>query len=98
MITDDLVLVSKSDLVTMINDAVVNALGGSRRVDPIRETGEPKYLKGYKELAAYLKVSKTTALKWKQAGYIPFSQKGALLLFDRKKVDEALINKQFKTK
>ncbi len=58
-----------------------------------RETGDPKFIKGINGLAEYLGVSKSKAQKLKNGNVIPYVQDGRLILFDPRKVDEALKRK-----
>ncbi len=60
-----------------------------RTVEPEKDN-EGFEIKGIHALADFLKVSSTTAQKLKNSGKIPFSQFGKIVLFDSKKVLEAM--------
>lgn len=51
-----------------------------------------KPIKGMQELATFLGVSISTAMKLKKSGIIPFFQSCRLVLFDPAKVREAMAN------
>ncbi len=58
-----------------------------------KESGEQKFIRGINGLAEYLGVSKSKAQKLKNGNAIPYVQDGRLILFDPRKVDEALKRK-----
>lgn len=58
-----------------------------------KESGEQKFIRGINGLAEYLGVSKSKAQKLKNGNAVPYVQDGRLILFDPRKVDEALKRK-----
>lgn len=58
-----------------------------------KENNNLKFIRGINGLAEYLGISKSKAQKLKNENAIPFVQDGRMILFDPRKVDEALIKK-----
>lgn len=58
-----------------------------------KENNNLKFIRGINGLAEYLGISKSKAQKLKNENAIPFVQDGRIILFDPRKVDEALIKK-----
>ena len=56
-----------------------------------KENNNLKFIRGINGLAEYLGISRSKAQKLKNENAIPFVQDGRMILFDSRKVDEALI-------
>lgn len=82
---------SKEELSEMISKAV------RKEMPSFIQKSEPKpFIKGIHELAKFLRVSPAKAQKLKNEGVIPFWQDGRTVLFNPKKVIEAM--EQFNNK
>lgn len=81
--------ITKDELIEIINQAVRAALNSSENEE------SPKILiKGIHELAAFLNISPSRAQKLKNEKIIPFWQDGRLVIFDSRKVLEAMREQQ----
>ena len=58
-----------------------------------KENNNLKFIRGINGLAEYLGISRSKAQKLKNENAIPFVQDGRMILFDSRKVDEALTKK-----
>lgn len=58
-----------------------------------KENNNLKFIRGINGLAEYLGISRSKAQKLKNENAIPYVQDGRMILFDPRKVDEALIQK-----
>ena len=58
-----------------------------------KENNNLKFIRGINGLAEYLGISRSKAQKLKNENAIPYVQDGRMILFDPRKVDEALTKK-----